>query len=373
MGTPATLEIATWNVEHFGSTSSGPSNEARQFDHVLQTIRASGIDVWGLQEVRDRSTFRRLLDSLGTGYDGRLADVGDASYYTGFVFRTDVLTNVQNADQIFTDDDYDFAGRPPLQMTADVTLPDTALTMTFITVHMKAFSDNSSYERREDAARRLKTRIDFSSLDSEPVVILGDFNDELTGSIASGQPSPYANFLDDTEGYLFTTLPLDEEGAFTFCGNGPCTDGSTIDHILITDELFEPFVESSTARMATLLDVFSGYVYNTSDHLPVYALFDFHTGTAIDAERPQRLVVQRPFPNPFREDATLRYALDQPTDVRIDVFDALGRHVRTLQDGPASADRHTVHLRAGDLPAGLYLVRFEAAGERRTFPVVLAR
>lgn len=50
---------------------------------------------------------------------------------------------------------------------------------------------------------------------------------------------------------------------------------------------------------------------------------------------------------------------DGARDARIELFDALGRVVRTLHAGPAEAGEHSIRLDAAELPAGAYIVRLE--------------
>jgi len=79
-----------------------------------------------------------------------------------------------------------------------------------------------------------------------------------------------------------------------------------------------------------------------------------------------------PFPNPTVGAATLAYSLAEPAEVTLTLFDALGRRVRTLAEGPQPAGAHEVTLEA-DLPAGTYVVRFEAGGEAWTERVTVVR
>lgn len=72
-------------------------------------------------------------------------------------------------------------------------------------------------------------------------------------------------------------------------------------------------------------------------------------------------------PNPFRSHTTLRWALPQAGPVRLRVHDVAGRLIRTLQDGVMSAGEHSSRWDELDdhgqrVHAGLYFVRFEAAG-----------
>ncbi|WP_420455152.1 T9SS type A sorting domain-containing protein [Rubrivirga sp.] len=64
-----------------------------------------------------------------------------------------------------------------------------------------------------------------------------------------------------------------------------------------------------------------------------------------------------PAPNPARDRATVGFELAEAGDVTVAVFDALGREVARLLDGPAEAGVQEVTFDAAGLPAGVYVVR----------------
>jgi hypothetical protein len=68
------------------------------------------------------------------------------------------------------------------------------------------------------------------------------------------------------------------------------------------------------------------------------------------------------FPNPSRGSVTVPYGLDAPSAVRLAVYDALGREVAVLVDGPVAAGAHAAALDGASLPAGVYLVRLTTDG-----------
>ncbi|MFN3595868.1 MAG: DUF5074 domain-containing protein [Rubricoccaceae bacterium] len=78
------------------------------------------------------------------------------------------------------------------------------------------------------------------------------------------------------------------------------------------------------------------------------------------------------FPNPARAGATLPLSLGAPADVRVVVFDALGREVATWQ-ASLGAGVQALPLPLSGLRAGLYVVRVEAGGEVGTARVTVAR
>ncbi len=96
------------------------------------------------------------------------------------------------------------------------------------------------------------------------------------------------------------------------------------------------------------------------DHLRVS--YPGHTETAIVSdELPTEEVVLHPnFPNPFGNRTTLAYDMSAPGHVTLEVFDLLGRVVRTVEDGPRGAGRREVEIDANGLPSGIYFVRLTA-------------
>jgi hypothetical protein len=83
-------------------------------------------------------------------------------------------------------------------------------------------------------------------------------------------------------------------------------------------------------------------------------------------------------PNPFTTVATLSYELPWSDHVRLRVYDAAGRAVATLADGPQEAGSHSLRWNGrGDsgamVPAGVYLVGIEVRGVEATRKIVLLR
>ncbi|HLA63874.1 MAG TPA: T9SS type A sorting domain-containing protein, partial [Rhodothermales bacterium] len=84
------------------------------------------------------------------------------------------------------------------------------------------------------------------------------------------------------------------------------------------------------------------------------------------------LAVERVAPNPARGRALLVYAVPVAGRTVVAVYDALGRRVAVVQDGPLAAGRHEVELETAALAPGVYVVVVESRGARaaRTLAVV---
>ncbi len=335
IGSVATMDIGSWNIKQF-------QNADPQMGNVVATMQQSGVDIWALQEVTSPAVLDALLARLGDEWDGRPST--STNLYTAFVFKKDVIS-VRSVGPMFTGGqfDYEFAGRPPLVMEADVTLSDTTLTVLFVTVHMKCCSDSTSYDRRSGASSALKNRLDFLH-GSDRIIVLGDFNDETARSITSGRSSPYANFVADAE-YDF----LIADGTVgTWCSNNSsCRTGSTIDNILISSELSGTVVANSADRFAELLTELPNYVNSTSDHLPVLARFSFASSTAV-ADQPSASPGLQTWPSPAQD----ILSVDAQMPGTLEIWDLLGRRVKRLD---ISGGRTVMAV--GDLAEGLYLIR----------------
>lgn len=78
-------------------------------------------------------------------------------------------------------------------------------------------------------------------------------------------------------------------------------------------------------------------------------------------------------PNPVRSSTEIRFLLAEPADVSLAVYDALGRHVRTLVGGPRAAGEHRVTFSTGGLPSGVYVYRLTAGAGSHARQLVVVR
>lgn len=353
-----TFEVSTWNIENFGSDSDAPDSDELQLANALQVIRTVDADLYGVQEINDRALFQALADSL-PDYRGFLAPFTSftaVQQRTGFLYRTTVIDSV-SAGLLFTSGNNPFGptwanGRWPFGFTFDATIGNETRRISAVVIHAKAIQTAEDRNRRMADSELLKTFLDDNWADRN-VILLGDYNDDVDVSNVNNQPSPYANFVSDSDNYRVVTASLSERGIATISG------GSTIDHIMISNELYDEYFEG-TERTENVSYIGS-YVSTTSDHFPVWMRFDFGTATSTDKPLASSLDVTTPRPNPTRDG----FALDVSAPATVSVYDALGREVRTT-----STTGGTVRVDVSDLPSGLYLVRIDSGSSVVTRTVV---
>ncbi len=88
---------------------------------------------------------------------------------------------------------------------------------------------------------------------------------------------------------------------------------------------------------------------------------------------PQTLTLEPIFPNPFNSCTQLNYTLPLEGDVRLEVFDLVGRFVALLQEKRLLAGQHSLIWSAYDLPSGSYWIRMIANQQIRLQRVVLLK
>jgi len=90
------------------------------------------------------------------------------------------------------------------------------------------------------------------------------------------------------------------------------------------------------------------------------------TSTAPGGELPEKMQLSQNYPNPFNPSTRIDFALPEQAEVRLDVFDLMGRRVATVLSETRPAGEHSVMFDASNLASGVYLYRLQAAGEIQT-------
>jgi len=84
-------------------------------------------------------------------------------------------------------------------------------------------------------------------------------------------------------------------------------------------------------------------------------------GADSPAGLPLEFGLEQNYPNPFNPTTEIAFMLSEASDVRMAVYDMLGREVAVLLEGLQPAGRNTVAFEASNLPSGLYLYRIETS------------
>ena len=142
-------------------------------------------------------------------------------------------------------------------------------------------------------------------------------------------------FSDDSlQGGVYEgSMVADEGGNFSWTG----TPGGPFVTATVTDP------EGNTSGFSSPIRV-TAFETETSNPIPAdFYLFDN-------------------FPNPFNPSTTIRFDVQRPCRVTLEIVDVFGRVSAVLADGRYGPGRHSVRFDASGLPSGVYVVQIQMGG-----------
>lgn len=268
-GTDSTFDIVTWNIQTY------PKNDPETSNLLRTLLSGLKVDCIAIQEVKNISAFHALISQIPE-LSYSLASFGDG-YTRAAIVYNHYTVQVDSVATIFVGMSNPFP-RPPLLMKIRWHNRE----MIVINLHLKAYGDNTIDElnpndeevRRRYACQLLDQYIVNNFSDSK-VIVLGDWNDQIH---EPEQTNVFMSFLSKPEEYYFADMSIAQNlnaGNYSYPRMS-----SHIDHILITDELFDAFEDSGRyVRTIRIEDYIAGgwnnYYNYISDHRPVGARFSF--------------------------------------------------------------------------------------------------
>ena len=290
IGTDTTLDIGTWNIEWFGDSLNGPSNEVTQLKNVTEVIQGMNLDLLGLCEISNAGYWAKLQSNL-PDYGAVLTNYSQTQK-TGLLYRKSMF-RLLYSKSILLAFDYEFAsGRFPLEVALETQWGSKKDTMYIWVMHLKANTGSTSekltsYNRRAKAAEELKNYLDPKK--RWKGVVLGDWNDDLDVSIVSGKASPFVDWRNDTN-YVFPSYRLSLAKQ-----KSTASYSEMIDHMCVTTSMKSNWLLNQSGVMVGDAYVPS-YRFNTSDHYPVWARFSMEWKPWVGVE----LLIEKGSGNPLQ-------------------------------------------------------------------------
>jgi hypothetical protein len=389
--TDDTLRVVNWNIEWFGSPSAGPSNDNQQEINVLKILRYLDADIYALSEIVDTLRLKRVTDSLGGNYGFRVSyfasaapSVNSPNYSSAqklaFIYKRNVFSNIETRAMLNNGSDayYNFAsGRFPFLFNANVDKNGKKRNISFVLIHGKAGATTNDYNRRRFGAIELKDTLD-NNFTSRPMVLLGDYNDELYTSIVTGYVnSSYQVIVQDSirtnnNYYHSITLPLGKSGQ-----QSTISYSNVIDHQVINKRMDSMYVPFSAAIRADVVNAVPDYYSrSTSDHFPVSSNFLVIAGDTsaviINPPPPPPPPVVftgfKVWPNPFDRSIIFRSGKNL-TNVTLTMYNSIGVKVWEYAAGTITTQLFN-EFQLPYLSSGLYVMRITSKEETIQFKLV---
>jgi len=259
-GTNETLEIMTWNIQNF------PKSEYT-IEYSAKIINSIDADLISLQEIQSDSAFFALVAQLNkiddNNWSGYRANTDKWEMNLAYIYKTNII-KVKKIYEIY-DGDYHAFPRRPLVMEFVYNEDNFVI----INNHLKAKRGEENRARRIDACQKLDKFIN-DELSEKNVIVLGDLNDQLTDS---EEENVFQVFMNKPEEYKFADWEIAADSTANWSYPYWKYRGH-IDHILISDELFDEFANAGSEIKTITIDKFmegegdARYKYIT-DHRPV--------------------------------------------------------------------------------------------------------
>ena len=223
VGSEATFDLATWNIENFPKDMATAALAA-------DLITSLALDVVVVEEVANEAAWNELAARLPYHEALLSPHVYSATEYQklGVLYRRP-LVSVAPLRLLFNGDTFDFP-RPPIQVSISVDDGEHArMAFDLIGVHLKAGVTTEDRTRRRNAIvdldAHVRAQVDGGGEDE--VVMLGDFNEVVTDAAGQGV---FAPFLTAADRYKMQTQAYAQGGGITYINFG----GRALDHIVTT-------------------------------------------------------------------------------------------------------------------------------------------
>ncbi len=111
----------------------------------------------------------------------------------------------------------------------------------------------------------------------------------------------------------------------------------------------------------------NGKIFRLVDNVEVIGI------NSISTEIPKLYSLSQNYPNPFNPLTKIRFSLPHAGNVRLTVFDALGKEIKLLVNENLQAGIYETDLDAANIPSGVYFYRIEADGYTETKKMILLK
>jgi hypothetical protein len=127
----------------------------------------------------------------------------------------------------------------------------------------------------------------------------------------------------------------------------------------------------------TLHFVYSTDIWGDADTwhypIPVDSITANLTSINEEAKIPHNISLFCAYPNPFNARTTIEFALAEPGDAELTIYDITGAKVETIRQVGLEAGRHWVVWDAADVGSGVYFARMEGGGKSESIKMVLLK
>jgi hypothetical protein len=88
---------------------------------------------------------------------------------------------------------------------------------------------------------------------------------------------------------------------------------------------------------------------------------------------PSKFVLHQNYPNPFNPSTTIEFDIPEKTNVKLIIYDILGREVETIIDKELEPGKYKINFTATNLPSGVYFYTLKTPKFTKTNKMLLIK
>jgi hypothetical protein len=379
---PYSIKLMCWNLLNYPDASNAAADTALRHPFYRSVVRYEEPDILVTEENTMTSATTWFLnqvmnDSVTTYSKGTFINGPDTD--NEIYFKTAKFTFISNVP-IHTD----------LRYISEFTLVHipTGDTIRIYAVHLKASSGSPNDQQRAEEVDSLRKVTNMLPAGSN-FLVCGDFNiygdyESAYQKLLQDNPNDDGNFNDPFvmtgvwHSYSYRYYHTQSTRTISFGGGSTGGMNDRFDMILFSNAIDQgssgiSYVPGSTTPVGNdgnhynqAINVFPNTaapnivvnaVYNASDHLPVFARFNFIAPSGISMNDSHS--AYNIYPNPLQENSVLHYQLKNASPVEMKITDVFGRTVYLMNENQ-SAGKHEIALAFLNLACGLYFMQLES-------------
>lgn len=359
-GTDSTFDIGSWNLKEF------PTNKDNTLIHLTKILKKIDLDVIAIQEIKDSLKFIELAE-LNPEYKA----YWKINYILGLGFLVKKNIEVIEIKEIFNFPKYwSIFPRAPLILE----IIENGNKIIIINNHLKCCGDgildtNDSKDEettRINAIKLLKKYVD-ENYQNEKVILLGDFNDNLSDD---PQNNIFGEILNDNNYTILDYNIAFKDSTYWSYPSWP----DHIDHIIINNNLESEFnllnknSINEAVKVLKIDDYYQNglfdYFKNISDHRPIVAKFDLSNKTSIKLDSDNKLTI---YPNPTYSN-DIKVNITGIEYANITIIDILGYQILQLPNFENNSN-----LDISSLDNGIYLIQVQTNNKTYSQKLIVNR
>jgi photosystem II stability/assembly factor-like uncharacterized protein len=162
-------------------------------------------------------------------------------------------------------------------------------------------------------------------------------------------------------------ITIDNAGRIYLAGNGgifrSSNDGQTFENANFTSST-TPIISSGPKLIAGVSGTNSG----------IWSAFDPGTSvTPLSGAVPENFSLSQNYPNPFNPETSISYAISVKANVKITIYNSLGREVNTPVNEVLSAGNYSIKFNGEGFSSGVYYYTIEAGEFKETKKMILIK